>query len=78
MKMFYLKIKIYDFAIILEELTKEQKEIFLLLELDCPFTVEKGTRLKKNSLITKLLKTKRHQGRPKGGNKSPIVDSSVH
>jgi hypothetical protein len=75
-KTFNLKIKIYDSAVILSELTKEQKEIFQLLELDCPFKIEKGTRLKKKSLIDKFIKTKNPQGRPKGTKKKPEADSA--
>ncbi|MDR2443015.1 MAG: hypothetical protein LBE31_05785, partial [Deltaproteobacteria bacterium] len=40
--MYNLKIKIYETATLLEELTKPQKEVFVKLNLDCPFQEETG------------------------------------
>jgi hypothetical protein len=43
-------IKIYDSVVLLEDLTKQQKEIFACLTLDCPFALESGNPLQKSSL----------------------------
>jgi hypothetical protein len=62
-----LHIEIFDSSKIVKELDKDQNQIFKLLGLDCPFTVETGNPLKKDSLIT-AIKTKKgtKRGRPKG------------
>jgi hypothetical protein len=65
-KMHHLKIKFFETAQILDELTKEQKEIFTHLNLECPFQVERGTILKKDSFLAKLKSERRGRGRPKG------------
>lgn len=65
-KLHHLKITVYDTAQILEELTKEQKEVFKQLQLDCPFQAETGNdMLKKDSFLTLLKSEKRARGRPK-------------
>ncbi|MDR1041375.1 MAG: transposase [Deltaproteobacteria bacterium] len=66
-KMRHLRLTVYDNTRILEELTKDQKEIFRHLQLECPFSVESGTKLhKKNSFLSNLAPLKRVRGRPKG------------
>jgi hypothetical protein len=73
-KMHHLKIKIYESAIILDELTKEQKDIFKHLQLECPFQVERGNNLKQDSFLSGLKPKKRKKGRPKGSkNKEEIA-----
>jgi hypothetical protein len=59
-----LSIKIYSSITLLEDLTKQQKEIFGHLNLDCPFGLESGNPLQKNSLGSGVERKKR--GRPKG------------
>jgi hypothetical protein len=73
-----LQIDILESAQIVKELTKQQKEIFNLLSLECPFSIETGTILNKDSFISSLKSTNKKRGRPKGSknkNKSdlPII-----
>jgi hypothetical protein len=58
-----LKIKIYESISLLEVLTKQQKEIFQYLNLDCPFTEEKGNLLTKSNFLEKTqIGTKKKDG----------------
>jgi hypothetical protein len=50
----------------LNELNKIHKEIFTALNLECPFTQEKGTKLVNNSFSGKYSTIKRKKGRRKG------------
>jgi hypothetical protein len=73
-----LKIKMFESVNLLEELTKEQNDIFQYLNLDCPFSQEKGNQLKKDSHLMRLKKSlqKKGRGRPKGSkNKATDVQS---
>jgi hypothetical protein len=68
-----LDIKIYDSQQHIEELTKYQKEIFSSLHLDCPFTVEFGTPLKKESILEQFKSKIKSKGRPPGSkNKNQV------
>jgi hypothetical protein len=44
----HLRIKIYENVKIIEEMTKEQRELFFSLNLDCPFFLENGVKLLKS------------------------------
>jgi hypothetical protein len=71
-----LRIKIFDSVTVIDELTKDQKELFTYLALECPYKEEKGTKLKKEPLISSLKPvTKKKRGRPKGSKnkKNPAV-----
>jgi hypothetical protein len=71
-----LKIKIYESSFLLEELTKIQKEIFVNLNLQCPYPEERGNLLKKDSFLAKLKSgNTRGPGRPKGSKSKKIVSS---
>jgi hypothetical protein len=59
-------IKIYEDTNILEELTKDQKQIFEHLHLECPFVVEEGNPLQKKSFLSNLYSKDKKRGRPKG------------
>jgi hypothetical protein len=61
-----LNVTMYESSTIIEELTKNQKEIFSLLQLDCPFIIEKGNRLQKQPLRSNLKVEGKKRGRPKG------------
>jgi hypothetical protein len=66
-KMKYLSIRVYESARLLEELTKDQKEIFKYLDLDCPFIEETGNKFKNNTFIYKLKATAQNVGNRKRG-----------
>jgi transposase len=69
-----LKIKIYESNRLLEELTKIQKEIFIKLNLDCPYTEENGNMLKKGSFLANFKSgLTRGRGRPKGSKNQSII-----
>ncbi|MDR1037654.1 MAG: transposase [Deltaproteobacteria bacterium] len=71
----YLRLTVYDHVKILEELTKEQKDILRHLGLDIPFEVESGTKLhKKNSLLAGLKPVRRGRGRPAGRKSIPKAE----
>jgi hypothetical protein len=70
-----LGINIFEKNSILEELTKQQKQIFLSLNLECPFKSENNNLLKKDSFLDKIVKASQSKGRgrPKGSkNKGKI------
>jgi transposase len=68
-KLHYLRIKLYNKNItIIEELDKEQKEIFAYLNLEFPFGLEIENTLKKDSFLESLKVLKRKRGRPFGSN----------
>jgi transposase len=82
-KTHYLRIKIYENTTIVEELTKEQNEIFELMNITCPFMIENGTLLHKKPFFASLGSKKRSRGRPKGSGKkmpeaTPQVGTSSH
>jgi hypothetical protein len=64
MQMHNLKIKMNKSVIIIEELTKIQKEIFSKLQLESPYYVEKGNLLEQTPLQENG--KPRGRGRPKG------------
>jgi hypothetical protein len=61
-----LKIEVYDNSSILQEFTKDQKEIFNIMQLDCPFKIENGNKFKKESFVRSLKENTHKRGRPKG------------
>jgi hypothetical protein len=71
----HLRLKVYDYVKILEELTKDQKEIFKLLNLANPFVVESGNKLhESDSFLAYLNHERRGRGRPMGSkNKSNVI-----
>jgi hypothetical protein len=65
-KMHNLRLKMYESISAIEELTKEQKDIFSHLNLDCPFREENGNLLKKDSPLAAFKPNTRGKGGPKG------------
>jgi hypothetical protein len=59
-----LMIKIYNSITLVEEITKQQSDIFNLLKLDNPFIVESNNPLHKPPILSSIKNKKR--GRPKG------------
>jgi hypothetical protein len=57
-------IKLYDSVAILEDFTKQQKEILSILKVDCPFLLESGNPFHKPPLP--VVGEKRKRGRPQG------------
>jgi transposase len=58
-------IKIYESVTLLEDLTKQQKDIFSQLKIQCPFSIlEKGTPFQKSPL--QAISGKKKRGRPVG------------
>jgi transposase len=73
-KLYSLVIKIYESSRVLQEMTKQQKELFALLKVDCPFLEENNILINKDSELHNL-KTdlqKKGRGRPKGS-KNKII-----
>jgi hypothetical protein len=65
-------IKIYESVTLLEELTKQHKEIFSHLKLECPFSeLESGNLLQKYPLQAPAGRKKGNRGRPKGSKNKP-------
>ncbi|MDR0572304.1 MAG: hypothetical protein LBG48_05625 [Rickettsiales bacterium] len=63
-----LRITTYDTIRVLEDLSKNQKEVFSRLKLECPLPEQKGALITGESLLTKLKSDieKRSRGRPMG------------
>ncbi|MDR2436960.1 MAG: transposase [Endomicrobium sp.] len=84
-KMHHLQIKIYENSRFIEDLTKDQKEIFTVLGLQCPYPEEKGNLLKRESFLASLNydSHNRKRGRPKGSKykdkavRHPTADSGL-
>jgi hypothetical protein len=51
--------------------------VFTFLNLECPFKLENGIILKKNSFLGSLSVKKRKRGRPKGSKKKPNANPVV-
>jgi hypothetical protein len=65
-------IKIFESMISVNELTKQQREIFSQLNIECPYTVlEKNNPLQKSPLLPSVEKEKGNRGRPKGSKNKP-------
>jgi hypothetical protein len=66
-KMKRLRVTVLEHSTLLEELTKDQKNIFVDLNLGNPFVVENGNILHNNhSFLNSLDSRRRRRGRPKG------------
>ncbi|MDR3186300.1 MAG: hypothetical protein LBU04_05790, partial [Christensenellaceae bacterium] len=78
-KLRYLQIKIYEKMNIIEEMTKDQKQIFNYLKLELPFRLEDNNFFHKDSYLTSLRDKKAKKGRPKGSTtrKKADLESSV-
>jgi transposase len=74
-----VRIEVFESYKIISELTKIQKDISNVLNLDVPFELEEGNRYKKNSYIAQLKNKNDKRGRPKGSKnkvKNIITDNN--
>jgi hypothetical protein len=65
-KLGYVGIDIYKAVNILDVLTKEQKDLFVDLNLESPYMLEKGNLLERDPLLSSIKSKNVKRGRPKG------------
>jgi hypothetical protein len=69
-----LNIKISETANLIDELTKIQKDILSVLQLESPYSLERGNLLQQKPFISNLKSSNRKRGRPKGSKNKKRVD----
>jgi hypothetical protein len=67
-------IKIYSDTELLEELTKDQKDIFEKMQLNNPYEVEKGNLLQNKPFFHRLKSGSKKRGRPAGVKNKPTYE----